>query len=190
MHEELNQKISQLLDNELGHDEALKLLKQMQMQPELQDKLNRYEAVSHALNTEVFILPASDFAARISQQIQQEPNYLLSQRQRFQYGYKMLALAASVAAVAVIASWDVIQHQDPAKAFKVAPLAQLSPQQNTKPIQNQAPEKTTVLAQEQASQIPLNQRINDYLQAHNNSVYTNGEANFKPYTQVTAYGRE
>ena len=56
MPEDLNQKISQFLDNELDHVEALNLLKKMQLQSELQDKLNRYEAISHAMKTDVFLL--------------------------------------------------------------------------------------------------------------------------------------
>ncbi len=55
MPEDLNQKISQFLDNELDHVQALNLLNKMQLQPELQDKLNRYEAISHALKTDVFL---------------------------------------------------------------------------------------------------------------------------------------
>ncbi|MEQ1527946.1 MAG: sigma-E factor negative regulatory protein [Methylococcales bacterium] len=184
MHEEYNQKISQLLDNELTQSEALSLLKSMQLQPELLNKLNRYEAISHALKTEVFLLAKTDFSANVSQQIQHEPNYLLPQRQRFQYGYKMLALAASVAAVAVIASWDVIQHQTPGQSLQSAFTAKA-------PAPQAPPNQDIQIAQQKPSELaPLNQRINDYLQAHNNSVYTNGEANFKPFTRVTAYSRE
>jgi sigma-E factor negative regulatory protein RseA len=182
MHDEINQKISQLLDDELTQADALSLLKKMQLQPKLQDKLNRYEAISHTLKTEVFLMPDIDFAARVSEQIQNEPSYLIPQRQRFQYGYKMLALAASVAAIALIASWDMV-HQDIAQPFKVDTVAQTSAQQSSA--------NTNVLAkQTQSEQVPLNARINDYLQAHNNSVYTNGEASFKPYARVAAYNRE
>ena len=77
MNEELNQKISQFLDNELDHDEALSLLQKMQSRSELINTKNRYEAISHALKTDVFLAVDPDFSAKISEAIQQEPTYLL-----------------------------------------------------------------------------------------------------------------
>ena len=74
MPEDFNQKISQFLDNELDDVHALSLLKKMQMQPELQDKLNRYEAISHAMKTDVFLLTRADFSTKIRQKVQQEPH--------------------------------------------------------------------------------------------------------------------
>ncbi len=183
MHEELNQKISQLVDNELADDEALSLLRKLHLQPELQGKLNRYEAISHAIKTEVFILPGADFATRVSQQIQQEPSYLLPPRQSAHNNYKIWAIAASVAAVAVIASWNITKLLAPAQPIGVVSVAK-APKQQT------VVKDTELASRNLPEEIPLNQRINDYLQAHNNSVYTNGEANFKPYTRVTAYSKE
>ena len=58
MSEDLNQKVSQFLDNELDNVQALNLLKKIQLQSELQDKLSRYEAVSYAMKTEIFLLKA------------------------------------------------------------------------------------------------------------------------------------
>jgi sigma-E factor negative regulatory protein RseA len=51
---------------------------------------------------------------------------------------------------------------------------------------------TTVAKVEKAKQNkhqPLNAQFNDYLKAHNSSVYTNGEANFQPYAAVTSFGQ-
>jgi sigma-E factor negative regulatory protein RseA len=58
--------------------------------------------------------------------------------------------------------------------------------------QNQLPEKPSksVGYANQAGQDPLNKRINDYLQAHNSSVYTNGEADFQHFARVTAYSHK
>ena len=162
MPEDLNQKISQFLDNELDHAEALKLLQKMQSQSELQDKMNRYEAISHALKTDVFLAVRSDFSAKIHQQIQQEPFHLSPQRKAFKRTHKLMALAASIAIVAVIAGRSL---EPP---FKAASTLQVAQPQLPEPY-------------------PLNKRINDYLQAHNSSVYTNGEADFQPLARVTAY---
>ena len=162
MPEDLNQKISQFLDNELNHADALTLLQKMQSQAELQDKMNRYEAISHALKTDIFLAVRTDFSAKIHQHIRQEPVYLLPQRKSFKRTHKLMALAASVAIVVVIARLSINLP------FKAASTLQVAQQQALEPY-------------------PLNKRINDYLQAHNSSVYTNGEADFQPLARVTAY---
>ena len=181
MPEDLNQKISQFLDNELDHVQALNLLNKMQLQSELQDKLNRYEAISHAMKTDVFLLTKADLSTKISQQIQKEPVYLLPQHKPFKRSYKQIAVAASIAIVAVIAGRgmnEMDQHSKVASTIQVA--------------QHQQPEKPSkpIVYANQAEQYPLNKRINDYLQAHNSSVYTNGEANFQPFARVTAYSHK
>jgi sigma-E factor negative regulatory protein RseA len=181
MPEDLNQKISQFLDNELDYVRALNLLKKMQLQSELQDKLNRYEAISHAMKTDVFLAAGPDFSARIRQQIQQEPVYLLPQHKPFKRSHKQIAVAASIAIVAVIAGRSM---NDPDQHSKAASTVQVA--------QHQLPEQSSnpVVYANQAAQYPLNKRFNDYLQAHNGSVYTNGEANFQPFARVTPYSHK
>ena len=124
MPEDLNQKISQLLDNELDHVSALNLLKKMQFQSELKDKMNRYEAISHALKTDVFLSTKADFSTKICQQIQHEPIYLLPQHKPFKRPHKLIALAASMAIVAVIAGRSMNDNQ-----FKSASILQVAQQQ-------------------------------------------------------------
>jgi sigma-E factor negative regulatory protein RseA len=179
MPEDLNQKISQLLDNELDHVSALDLLKKMQFQPELQGKMNRYEAISHALKTDLFLLTETDFSTKICQQIQKEPVYLLPQQKSFKRPHKLIALAASIVIFAVIAGRSLNDNQ-----FKSASMLQVAQQQ----LPEQSP--PPVAYDNLAGQYPLNKRINDYLQAHNSSVYTNGEANFQSFARVTAYNQK
>jgi sigma-E factor negative regulatory protein RseA len=181
MSEDLNQKISQFLDNELDHVQALNLLKKMQSQPGLQDKMVRYEAISHALKTDTFLVTMADFSAKTHQRIQQEPVYLLPQHKSLKRTHKLIALAASIAIVAVIAGRSM---NEPDQHFKAASAVQVAQQQ----LSGQP--STPVVYANQAAQYPLNKRINDYLQAHNSSVYTNGEANFQPYARVTAYSQK
>lgn len=187
MHEDLNQKISQFLDNELDQDEALSILQKMQLQPDLKNKMTRYEAISHVLKTDMFLCPDTDFSTRISQQIQQEPFYLLPKTHQLpenkplKRSNKMIALAASIAVVAIITSQGINNSDTKVKTSSTLQLAQQtaikqSPTPGTNPQQN--------------SQYPINARINDYLQAHNTSVYTNGEANFRPFARVSAHSQE
>ena len=190
MPEDLKQKLSLLLDDELDHQQALSLLKKMQSQPELQRTLQRYEAVSHALKTEAFLLTHADFSKKIHQQIQQEPSYLLPKQKsisRFTR-YQPFAIAASVAIVAVLAGHNLIIRQPSTQASTPLQVAQQPITQTVSPLQiaqQQADKSTT-----DKNQDPLNKRINDYLQAHNNSVYTNGETTLQPYARVTTYSQK
>ena len=178
MSEDLNQKISQFLDNEIDPVDALSLLKKMRSQPELQDKLNRYEMISHAMKADAFLLTKADFSTKIQQQIQQEPVYLLpQQRKRFKPSHKQIAVAASFVIVAVIVGRGM---NDPDQPFKAASALQVAQQPH--------PEKSVNPAEVPKNQ--LNKRINDYLQAHNSSVYTNGEANFQPFARVATYSQK
>ena len=181
MPEDFNQKISQFLDNELDHVQALNLLKKMRLQPELQDKLNRYEAISHAIKTDVFSVTNADFLSKISQQIQKEPVYLLPQHKPFRRSHKQIALAASIVIVAVIAGHSM---NDPDQYPKAGSAVQVAQHQLPEQPSNQA------VYTNQDAQYPLNKRINDYLQAHNSSVYTNGEADFQSFARVTTYSQK
>lgn len=183
MNEELNQKISQFLDNELDHDKALSLLQKMHSQPELIDTKNRYEAISHALKTDVFLTVSTDFSAKISKEIQNEPLYLLPRYKKpVKRLHKAFAVAASIAVVAVLAAQSL---NNPAERVKTSSILQLA--QN--PPSHEPPSKSGANSNK-AEQYPLNARINDYLQAHDSSVYTNGEVNLRPLTRVTAYDQE
>lgn len=177
MHEDSTNKISQLLDNELDQHEALLLLKKIQSNRDLKDKLNRYEAVRQALKTDVFLLPDPDFSARISEKIKHEPAYLLPQSRKSKSGRKIIATAASVALVAMIAGLKI---NKPSEEIKTASAIQAPI-----PAPNSVGE-----SQYQVEQNSVNKQINDYLQAHNSSVYINGQANFQPYTRVTAYSQK
>ena len=128
------------------------------------------------MKTDAFLLTKADFSTKIRQQIQQEPAYLLPQHKSFKRSHKQIAVAASILVVAVMAGRSV---NDPDQHSMAASTLQVA--------QHQLPEQSTPV---EATQYPLNKRINDYLQAHNGSVYTNGEANFQPFARVTAYNHK
>lgn len=190
MHDELMQKISQFLDDELPQEEAVALLQKMRNQTQLADKLRRYEAVAQALkNDGVVSTASSDFAASVSSRIRQEATYLLpaaAHQQRgmrpspFKRSHKFAAAAASVAVIAFIAH---TQRQQPANGVQMAATEQ-TPDAAAKRAAKS--EVFTTLR----DPYPVNQQINDYLQAHNASVYTNGLVDFQSYAQVTRYDQK
>lgn len=180
MNEELDQHISEFLDNELDYKSALNLLQKMQTNPDLKNTLNRYAVISHALKTDDFLPVAPDFSAKIAQQIQQEIVYLLPQRKpSAKRHYKSAALAASVAIIAVVASRD-LNHSAP--SMPPSTTVQLSQQTPAPKVDNPGALKP--------DPYPLNARISDYLQAHNNGIYTTGETDFRGLAKVTAYSQK
>jgi sigma-E factor negative regulatory protein RseA len=194
MFEEINENISRLVDGDLGHDETLDLLKKMQSDDILKCKMSRYQAISHALKTDQFHQVSPDFSRKVFQEIQQEPSYFLPQlkpktpaqsqaqvQNRFPKR-KLFAVAASALAAAVLVGQGIRNDQSGNQYPTLS--ASTIPQQSFPTALTQAEQS------KQRTRHPLNAQFNDYLQAHNSSVYTNGEANFQSYAKVAAYGRE
>lgn len=193
MFEELNENISGLVDGELEHSQTLDLLKIIQSNDELKCKMSRYQAISQALRTDQFHQVSSDFSRKVFQEIQQEPTYFLPHLKPTQPQAKplwkgkypkrkMYAVAASALVAAVLVGQGI--RNDHVGNTLTTLSANAIPQQSM----------PTTLAKSdptrQRTRQPLNAQFNEYLQAHNSSVYTNGEANFQPYAKVATYGRE
>jgi sigma-E factor negative regulatory protein RseA len=188
MHDEVNLKISGLIDGELGYDESLVLLKKIQTDEALKTKMRRYQAISQALKTDQFFQVKPDFSNRVFQEIQREPTHFLpaikpqpaSRPQTDHTKRKTLyALAASTVAAAVFVGQS-LRDTPAANSYQTITAMSISPQQPTPSFSK--PEQSKPNKRQ-----PLNSQFNDYLQAHNNSVYTNGEATFHPYATVTSY---
>lgn len=186
MRDEINQNISRLIDGDLGYDETLDLLNKMQTDDDLKVKMARYHAISQALRNEEFFYVRPDFSDKIFQQIQREPAYLLPQRKPVKTNtVKFFAVAASVLVAAVLVGQNLQEHTVQANNNQFAQaksLPRLSP-----PLTLAQKSRDTEIKQ---NRNPLTKQFNDYLQAHNSSVYTNGEANFHPYAKMAAFGRE
>lgn len=106
MDEDLNQKISQFIDNELDSAEALSLLKSLRSIPELNCQYNRYQIISQAIKTDKLIIARAGFVESISKKIQHEPVYSLPQLKAPRKIIKHIALAASILIVATITNYN------------------------------------------------------------------------------------
>ncbi|MBL1265642.1 sigma-E factor negative regulatory protein [Candidatus Methylomicrobium oryzae] len=190
MHEDLIQKISRFLDDELPEDEALSLLQKMRIDSELADKMRRYETVSHAIkNDDLLVAARPDFVSSVSSRIQLEPTYLIPnaerrwiRNRRFTRPQKIAAAAASVAVIALVAH---LQRPEPAPNQKMVVAAIKSSAVST----DSAPAPKPVASTIPRASYPVNRQISDYLQAHS-SIYTQGEVGFHPYAQVTQYSQK
>lgn len=183
MRDEINQNISRLLDDDLGHGETLSLLGKIQTDDALKAKMLRYQAISSILKKEDYCYFGTDFSKKISQQIEQEPAYLLPQRKSIKINPKVYIAAAASALIAAVLVGQFSENR-----FSTDGI------QNMAAVGSSSPAVVGLLARNdshaQTGRHPMTAQFNDYLQAHNSSVYTNGEANFHPYAKMAAYGQE
>jgi sigma-E factor negative regulatory protein RseA len=183
MHEHTNEQISQFLDNELAADEALTLMRQVLFDDALKNKLLRYEAIGHALKTETFIAPRTDFLDRIHQEIEHDPVYLLPQRKqtKFKPQYKILALVASAALVAVILPKDITSMHGSQMKASSSGIYLAQQQKRSENVIKQLPHSELM---------PLNAQINDYLQTHNKNANVASSVDAASIAKITAYGQK
>ena len=187
MKEEINQKISQFLDDELHHVEEERVLLKISKDPELFKKMNRYKMVSHALKTETVVKVKNDFLSQINQQIEDEPHYLLPKpdnknkyKNRSIMGWKnaSIAVAASVAIASVLVSQRLTFEQSPQSMVPLA-VAETVPAQ-------QMVEIPVITEDQQANEYAAMQheRLKAYLQAHSGDLYKHGSVAIHPYARV------
>jgi sigma-E factor negative regulatory protein RseA len=184
MSDPFNQKISQYLDGDLNRRESLYLLTTLEQQPHLQATMQRYQLINQALKARPVITANTDFVAQLKQKLKEEPVYLLPRQPRKRY-YKTaaLALAASLTAIAVIVPISMKINA----TYSASPVTLA--QRSTPPTHTPANEALAVNHTRQPLRIvPVNKRFQDYLQAHNGSLYTNGATNFQYRPQLASYG--
>lgn len=180
MNTEINQKISQFLDDELSPVELDNLLLKIKKQSALKKTMSRYQTMSEVLKKEHVILADTDFLNKIKQQVEQEPHHFLPQqpvkKERGYFWQKTgLALAASVACVAVIMSQQT-GFQSPPETQQIIAKNKIE-----EPAVQQVAKKTKPVQ---------HQRLKAYLQAHNDDLYTHGSLNTHPLARVTGYEQE
>ncbi|MBD9355899.1 sigma-E factor negative regulatory protein [Methylomonas albis] len=167
MQEQLNEKLSQFIDDELDTQQALSLLKSLQNDGLLKDKLRRYQIASQVLKSSEYSLVNSDFVDKIHEQIRQEPTYLLPQKKAAVNWQKAaLAIAASIALAVVWVSSKVDkQMQNPMATAEI-------------------------VAQGNPSAEEMHARFKNYLEAHDNALYVNSVQAGQPYARVVGYRQE
>jgi sigma-E factor negative regulatory protein RseA len=168
MQEPLNEKISLLIDDELDSEQALSLLKTVQDDDELKAKLQRYQLVSQVLKNEECYILDSEFADKIHRQVREEPIYFMPRKKvGIDWQKAGLAVAASIALAVV---WGVNKVDKQMNPYKEPEVALAVPQQSQ-------PDE-------------MNDRFNDYLQAHDNAVYVNSAPRVQPYARVVGFQQE
>lgn len=172
MREELNLKISQFVDGELEAAESLKLLKAMDKEPELSNLYRRYDAISQAMKSDVFVLSRGDFVEAVAARIEGEPVVIAPGRRMLRPHLKAFtAVAASVAVVSVLIAGSI--------QFRVRPMVnELSMQQASAPF---------LLASTPSRS--RDARFKEYLEAHDATFYADKYAVAQGLGHVVKYER-
>jgi sigma-E factor negative regulatory protein RseA len=103
----LKQKLSLLLDDELGQGESLQLFAGIEADPGLQKQLRRYQMISAGLRAQGALVPDEGFVGRVSAALAEEPTVLApkaiaARPNKRRETMVTFALAASLAMVAVL----------------------------------------------------------------------------------------
>ena len=187
MADDINQKISCFIDDELKYNEALNLLKECQSNSTLQNKLNRYQTLSYCLSSKKVLPIKKDFLSHVQQGISKEPLYFPTVNLQPKKSYRtFMALAACVSLIALLILKPSEEKPLAVNIVSSSTMAAIT----TQPKIDQ--QKTIKLASSPNAQKTKqknnhNHRFNDYLQAHNTRLYTNSTITFQPYTQTASY---
>ncbi len=163
----MKQKISELMDGELGGGEAAGPLTALRDEGEARDAWRSYHLIGDSMRDTGML--SAGFAGRVTARLEKEPTVIaparvaqLRQRPRWQF----LSAAASVAAVALV-GWVAFGLQDG------APQVAQAPQQNPAA----APVAAQVLPPDTA---------NDYLYAHQGYSPRNSLQGVAPYVRTVS----
>jgi len=189
MADDINQKISCFIDDELKHNDALNLLKECQSNPTLQNKLNRYQTIAYCLSSKKVLPIKKDFLSNVQQGISKDPLYFPTVNLQPKRSYKtFMALAACVSLIALLIlkpSKETPLEVNTVSSSTMAAIT-IQPEINQQKIIKLASHNTKKTKQKNNHK----HHFNDYLQAHNTSLYTNSTVIFQPYTQTASYEKD
>jgi sigma-E factor negative regulatory protein RseA len=169
---ELRLRISMLMDSDLDGRDNPRLLDRLESDPELKATWARYHRIGDVLRSAGKPLVGAGFAAKVSAMVAEEPTLLapkpLNRDLSVRPSIVSLALAASLAVVAVLVGKSVNDHGD---VFQAASRGG--------PVSSKVALKAPALAESQADS-----QFNDYLVMHNETAYMAGSAGMLPYVRV------
>jgi len=176
MQEDLEIKMSMLVDDELDSEETLQVLAEISTNPELRAKWNRYKSMSYTLRHDSVVLPKPNFFDSVSQVLNNEPTIIgpsiARKKPRQNYPVIVAVLAASIVAVAIF-----IGSNFPMGLNK--PLGTM--------VVSTANERPVAIQKVRLAKSPtVPSRLNDYLITHDESTYSAG-TQMLPYARLVSH---
>lgn len=168
MQENLEEKISMLLDDELSTEEAISLLEQIDNNDVLKQVWHRYNMIRAGLISEDCVRADSRFRNRVKENISLDPAVFPAESSSFRYKKWAYALAASVVFVSVLSWYQLVSETDIAGEH-FSEIETL----DTLPLPDHY----------------LDARLEDYLVTHNQTAPT-GVQGMLPYGRVVSLSSE
>lgn len=211
MQENLEEKISMLLDNELSSNEAILVLEQINENEKLKEVWHRYNAIRSGLVTEPYRIVSDGFNDRISREIDDVNIVAGPWASTVSYAKWGYALAASIV-VAVVFTWyqslliPTIPDDD-----RLAIIAPVPTPETILRMENSIQQPTEAIAQAGNNPQPLpntsfartafdrkikpfnrqsrglDPRFKDYLVTHNQAASSTGVQGMLPYARVVTF---
>ena len=182
MQDELELKMSMLLDGELDPKEAVSVLSQIKDDTDLRRKWLRYNCVSSVFRREPGHSPGMDFFDRVCSALDHEPVVDFSDRSASRTWLRKpsfaLALAASLAMIGIVFWWSI------SSSFNSSPDAVSG---MIAAVQKNGSVADGTKTQRLATIPHVPRRLNDYLITHNGSSRSGGTQGFVPYARVVSY---
>lgn len=160
MSNSMPEKISLLIDDQLDVKVALKLTESIEKSPADAAKYSRYLLIGEILRSRNAVIQDPGFLARVREAIDDEPAILVPDwRKRLREQAVTLALAATLAGLAVIVGSSVIQQREQSSATIAA-------------VDGRATDS-----------------LHDYLLTHNETAYLAANGGLMPYLRVVSGDR-
>jgi sigma-E factor negative regulatory protein RseA len=160
MKRDLSEKISLLVDDQLDTTTAMKLVETLEKSPADAATYSRYLLIGEVLRSRTAVIEEPGFLARVHDAIEEEPSILVPDwRKRLREQTVTLALAATLAGLAVVVGSSVIQQREQATL-------------------------ATASADRGAAE-----QVQDYLVTHNETAYLAANGGLMPYLRVVSGDR-
>lgn len=189
MNEELIQKISMLVDGELGVAESSKLIDKILEENELREVWLRYHAAGTLLKSDSGETISSQFSEKIRCAIQAEPTVLAPiQTKTKAITTRQTAFGAIAASVLVFAFMIGSSPELPTKT--PASSVEIASSQPTSSLPNEVVATSSVMVvKNQDEEVWIqDERLNNYLLKHNEASQSGGVFSVLPYARVVSYG--
>lgn len=164
--EENIEKLSGLLDQELGYHESLALMARLEKDSDLNRKMHRYAVVKEFMRAGKPLVPDAGFVDRVQAALADEPVVLAPRALRKPVGEKLgtYAIAASMAVIALLVGRSLTDYS-PDKASQLLASAELSAS---------------------VTQASMEPDLRDYLALHNESTYLSGAQGMMPSIRLVS----
>lgn len=178
-HEDMKEKLSALVDNELDELDERRVLSMLEGDVVLRSTWERYHLVRAALRQDLEVVVAQDMSERLAQRIAAEPSVASTfKRHRLAQLMGTFAIAASVAAIAIV---GVQWLQQPVNA----PLPKLA---DNLPVQAKLIHSGTT--RWDTKEPEAENALNAYLVEHDEFASTAGIGGMMPYIRVVSYDND